>query len=308
MRKLKVAVIGIGYLGKFHAEKFIKNKYTDLVGVVDIDQKKCIEIKNKFNTNTFSNYKSIVDKVDAVSIVVPTNLHYRIAKYFIENNKHVFIEKPFTDSILKAEKLEKLSKEKKIILQIGHIERFNKGFLLLNNRIKKPLFVECNRISPFKVRGTEVDVIMDLMIHDLDIIFSLIKSKIKDIKANGVEVLTNSIDIAHARITFNNGCICNLSSSRISNKVERKMRVFQKNEYFSLDYQKCILESYKKIKNDNINSIFKEQKKFLNNDPLNEEIKSFINCILNNKKPIVSAFDGKNALKYAITISQLIKK
>jgi len=308
MKKIKVAVIGVGYLGEFHAQKYKNNKNVDLVGVVDINKKRCNEISKKLGVAPYYSFKEIINEIDAVSIVVPTNLHYKIAKYFIENNKHVLIEKPFAENIKDARKIKKISNEKKIILQIGHIERFNGAFSKLQTMVKKPLFIECNRISPFKVRGTEVDVIMDLMIHDLDIIMSLNKSKIKNIQAKGINVLTNTTDIANARITFENNCVCNLSSSRISDKVERKMRVFQKNEYFSLDYQNSILDSYKKIKNKNIINIEKKQYKFVKNDSLNKEIESFIKCIKYKKKPIVSSNDGLNALKYSLQISKLIKK
>ena len=190
MRKIKVAVIGVGYLGEFHAQKYKNNKNVDLIGVVDIDKQRSDEISNKLNVTPYYNYKKIINEIDAVSIVVPTNLHYKLAKYFIENNKHVLIEKPFTKDIKEARKLKKISDDKKIILQIGHVERFNNAFSKLQTMVKKPLFIECNRISPFKIRGTEVDVIMDLMIHDLDIILSLNKTKIKNIQAKGINVLT----------------------------------------------------------------------------------------------------------------------
>ena len=308
MSKLKIAVIGIGYLGEFHAQKYKANKNADLIGIVDIDESRGIEIARKIGVDFYSDYTSIIDIVDAVSIVVPTNLHYKIAKYFIENGKHVLIEKPFASNVLEAKKLEKLSKNKKVVLQIGHLERFNKAFVVLKNKVKNPLFIECNRISPFKVRGTEVNVIMDLMIHDLDIILSLNKSKVKSIQANGISVLSKTTDIAHARITFENNCVCNLTASRISEKVERKMRLFQKNAYFSLDFQACTLDSYKTIKTNKTKSIEKSKDNFLQNDPLNDEIISFLKCIKNNKKPIVTALDGINALQYAIKISKLIKK
>ena len=308
MSKLKIAVIGIGYLGEFHAQKYKANKNADLIGIVDIDESRGIEIARKIGVDFYSDYTSIIDIVDAVSIVVPTNLHYKIAKYFIENGKHVLIEKPFASNVLEAKKLEKLSKNKKVVLQIGHLERFNKAFVVLKNKVKSPLFIECNRISPFKVRGTEVNVIMDLMIHDLDIILSLNKSKVKSIQANGISVLSKTTDIAHARITFENNCVCNLTASRISEKVERKMRLFQKNAYFSLDFQSCTLDSYKTIKTNKTKSIEKSKDNFLQNDPLNDEIISFLKCIKNNKKPIVTALDGINALQYAIKISKLIKK
>lgn len=308
MSKVKIAVIGIGYLGEFHAQKYKANKNADLIGIVDTNKQRSEEISNKIGVKSYNDYKSIIDQVDAVSIVVPTNLHYKIAKFFIENKKHVLIEKPFASNTAEARKLKKISEKNKTILQIGHLERFNKAFVELKDKVKNPLFIECNRISPFKIRGTEVDVIMDLMIHDLDIIMSINKSKIKNIQASGISVLTSKTDIANARIVFEDNCVCNLSSSRISDKIERKMRVFQKNSYFSLDYQNSSLGTYKKIKNKNAVSIEKKEKSFPQNDSLKDEIDSFVKCIKNNKKAVVDASDGLNALTYALKISNLIKK
>ena len=308
MSKVKIAVIGIGYLGEFHAQKYKANKDADLIGIVDTNKQRSEEISNKIGVKSYNDYKSIIDQVDAVSIVVPTNLHYKIAKFFIENKKHVLIEKPFASNTAEARKLKKISEKNKTILQIGHLERFNKAFVELKDKVKNPLFIECNRISPFKIRGTEVDVIMDLMIHDLDIIMSINKSKIKNIQASGISVLTSKTDIANARIVFEDNCVCNLSSSRISDKIERKMRVFQKNSYYSLDYQNSSLGTYKKIKNKNAISIEKKEKSFPQNDSLKDEIDSFVKCIKNNKKAVVDASDGLNALTYALKISNLIKK
>ena len=308
MNKIKVAVVGIGYLGEFHAEKYKNNKNADLIALVDTDRQRREEVSAKLGIKSYGNIKDVVDKVDAVSIVVPTDMHYEVADYFIKNNKHILIEKPFASNVAEAEKLEEKARDKDIILQIGHLERFNKAFSKLKDKVNNPLFIECNRISPFKIRGTEVNVVMDLMIHDLDIVMSLNKSNIKSIKASGASVLTDTTDIANARVEFENGCVCNLSASRISDKVERKMRVFQKNSYFSLDYQACKLDSYKKIVVEENKKIEKTTDAFSENDPLNEEIKSFIKCIKENKKPLVGAIDGIKALKYAITISNLIKK
>ena len=308
MSKVKIAVIGIGYLGEFHAQKYKANKDADLIGIVDTNKQRSEEISNKIGVKSYNDNKSIIDQVDAVSIVVPTNLHYKIAKFFIENKKHVLIEKPFASNTAEARKLKNISEKNQTILQIGHLERFNKAFVELKDKVKNPLFIECNRISPFKIRGTEVDVIMDLMIHDLDIIMSINKSKIKNIHASGISVLTNKTDIANARIVFEDNCVCNLSSSRISDKIERKMRVFQKNSYFSLDYQNSSLGTYKKIKNKNAISIEKKEKSFPQNDSLKDEIDSFVKCIKNNKKAVVDASDGLNALTYALKISNLIKK
>ena len=308
MNKIKVAVVGIGYLGEFHAEKYKNNKNAELIALVDTDRQRIEEVSEKLGIKSYVNFKDVVDKVDAVSIVVPTDMHYEVADYFIKNNKHILIEKPFASNVAEAEKLEEKARDKDIILQIGHLERFNKAFSKLKDKVNDPLFIECNRISPFKIRGTEVNVVMDLMIHDLDIVMSLNKSNIKSIKASGASVLTDTTDIANARVEFENGCVCNLSASRISDKIERKMRVFQKNSYFSLDYQACKLDSYKKIVVEENKKIEKTRDTFLENDPLNEEVKSFINCIKENKKPLVDAVDGIKALKYAITISNLIKK
>ena len=308
MKKIKVAVIGVGYLGKFHAEKYKINKKVDLVGVVDSNKERRTEISKKLNVLQFSNYKEVLPKVDAVSIAVPTNLHYEIGKIFLENGKHVLLEKPFTSTLAQAKTLGKIADSKKIILQIGHLERFNKAFLKLENIIQRPLFIECNRISPFKIRGTEVDVIMDLMIHDLDIILKLNKSNIKNIQAKGIKVLTNKADIANARITFENGCICNLSSSRISEKVERKTRIFQKNAYFSIDYQTNRLDTHTKESNKSVQSIKRKSYQYENNDSLKKEIESFIDCVKSKKSPIVSSKDGINALKYALQISNKIKR
>ena len=308
MKKIKVAVIGVGYLGKFHAEKYKINKKVDLVGVVDSNKERRTEVSKKLNVLEFSNYKEVLSKVDAVSIAVPTNLHYEIGKIFLENGKHVLLEKPFTSTLAQAKTLGKIADSKKIILQIGHLERFNKAFLKLENIIQRPLFIECNRISPFKIRGTEVDVIMDLMIHDLDIILKLNKSNIKNIQAKGIKVLTNKADIANARITFENGCICNLSSSRISEKVERKTRIFQKNAYFSIDYQTNRLDTYTKESNKSVQSIKRKSYQYENNDSLKKEIESFIDCVKSKKSPIVSSKDGINALKYALQISNKIKR
>ena len=308
MSKIRVAVIGIGYLGEFHAEKYKANKNAELVAIVDTDRSRRDVVSKKLDVKSYSAYESIINEVDAVSIVVPTNLHYKVASYFISNNKHVLIEKPFASSVSEAKKLKKLASKRDIVLQVGHLERFNKAFVKLKNIVKNPVFIECNRISPFKIRGTEVNVVMDLMIHDLDIVMSLNNSNIKNIQANGASVLTNKTDIANARITFENGCVCNLSASRISEKIERKMRVFQKDSYFSLDYQDCELDSYKKVISGKIKRIEKNKNNFINNDPLNEEIKSFIECIKKSKNPVIDAVDGIKALQYAIKISNLIKK
>tara|TARA_B100000287_G_scaffold257822_1_gene242344 strand:- start:904 stop:1830 length:927 start_codon:yes stop_codon:yes gene_type:complete len=302
MNKLKVAVVGCGYLGKFHADKYKKNKNANLVGIVDINTKKFSELKNKFKVPILKDISEIIDKVDAVSIVTPTKDHFSIAKKFIKHKKHVFIEKPYTDSVEQARYLNNQAKKHNLVVQVGHLERFNKAFIELKQLIKKPLFIESNRLSPFKVRGSEIDVIMDLMIHDIDAAIALNKSKIRKISASGIKVITKSIDIANARIIFDNGCVANMSASRISSKIERKIRVFQHNSYFSLDYMNCELKIYRKISN----QIKNKNMTFKNNDPIRDEIDSFIDSILNKKKVEVSGEDGLNALVIARKISKQI--
>ena len=231
MNKLKVAVVGCGYLGKFHANKYKKNKNAHLVGIVDINTKKFNELKNEFKVPVLKDISKIINEIDAVSIVTPTKDHFSIAKEFLKRKKHVFIEKPYTDNVEQAKYLNNQAKKHNLIIQVGHLERFNKAFIELQKLIKKPLFIESNRLSPFKVRGSEIDVIMDLMIHDIDAAISLNKSKITKINASVIKVVTKSIDIANARIIFDNGCVANMSASRISSKIERKIRVFQHNSY-----------------------------------------------------------------------------
>ena len=301
-QKIRIGVIGIGYLGKFHLEKFQKNKDCQLVWLIDKNIKNLKNYKDKYNVST--NYKEIVDDVDAVSIVTPTVNHYEIARYFIEKNKHVLIEKPMTQTVSEAKKLINLAKKHKKTIQIGHLERFNPVIRKVSSLIKNPLFIEVHRLAQFNPRSTDVNVVYDLMIHDIDITTSLVPSKIKKISSVGKSIITNKIDIANARLEFFNGTIANLTASRISQKSERKIRIFEKDKYLSLDFLQPKLKIVEKVKKKS-SKLFKTlEYNYKKTDALNDEIIDFINSIRMNKKPLVDGIQGMEALKLAAAISK----
>ena len=301
-QKIRIGVIGIGYLGKFHLEKFQKNKDCQLVWLIDKNIKNLKNYKDKYYVST--NYKEIVDDIDAVSIVTPTVSHYEIARYFIERNKHVLIEKPMTQTVREANKLIDLAKKHKKIIQIGHLERFNPVIRKVSSLIKNPLFIEVHRLAQFNPRSTDVNVVYDLMIHDIDITTSLVPSKIKKISSFGKSIITNKIDIANARLEFFNGTIANLTASRISQKSERKIRIFEKDRYMSLDFLQPKLKIVEKVKKKS-SKLFKTiEYNYKKTDPLNDEIIDFINSIRMNKKPLVDGMQGMEALKLAAAISK----
>lgn len=301
-QKIRIGVIGIGYLGKFHLEKFQKNKDCQLVWLVDKNIKNLKNYKDKYNVST--SYKEIVNDVDAVSIVTPTVNHYEIARYFIEKNKHVLIEKPMTQTVSEAKKLINLAKKHKKTIQIGHLERFNPVIRKVSSLIKNPLFIEVHRLAQFNPRSTDVNVIYDLMIHDIDITTSLVPSKIKKISSFGKSIITNKIDIANARLEFFNGTIANLTASRISQKSERKIRIFEKDKYLSLDFLQPKLKIVEKVKKKS-SKLFKTlEYNYKKTDALNDEIIDFINSIRMNKKPLVDGIQGMEALKLAAAISK----
>ncbi len=301
-QKIRIGIVGIGYLGKFHLEKFQKNKDCQLVWLIDKNIENLKIYKDKYNIST--NYKEIVDDVDAVSIVTPTVNHYEIAHYFIERYKHVLIEKPMTQTVNEAKKLINLAKKYKKIIQIGHLERFNPVIRKVSNLIKNPLFIEVHRLAQFNPRSTDVNVVYDLMIHDIDITTSLVSSKIKKISSFGKSIITNKIDIANARLEFFNGTIANLTASRISQKNERKIRIFEKDKYLSLDFLQPKLKIVEKVKKKS-SKLFKTlEYNYKRTDALNDEIKDFINSVKMNKKPLVDGVQGMEALKLADAISK----
>ncbi len=307
----KVAVVGVGHLGKWHADKYASAADCELLAVVDTNIENARDIAQKHGADAYSDYRDIIPLVDAISLVVPTSLHYKIAREFLEAGIHCLIEKPITESIAEAETLIEIARENTLVLQVGHIERFNSVMIGIAERLDKPRFLESTRLAPFTTRATDVSVILDLMIHDIDIILDLISSPIRRISASGIPVLSDTIDIANARIEFENHCVANVTASRISRKRERKMRIFQKNTYLSADLQDKLLAVNRKSDLDNedgYKDIRHEEFRFEDNDALNLEVLDFINAIKTGGRPKVDGEDGKRALETAIAITRQIKE
>jgi len=309
MSKIRTAVIGVGYLGKFHAQKYAQLESSELVAVCDASLEIAQSIANEHGIPAFTEYEDLIGQVDAVSIVVPTQKHYEVAKVFLENGVHVLLEKPITSTVEQAEELVKIANEKQCVFQIGHLERFNPAVLALEDELEQPLFIESNRIAPFNPRGADVNVVLDLMIHDIDIILDFARSPVKHIDANGVAVISKEIDIANARITFENGCVANVTSSRVSMKSERIMRIFQNDAYISIDFQNKKLSMYNKGQGEmypGIADIESNERSFEQGDALYSEIEAFLNSINTGSAPIVSGKAGLLALQTAIKINKLL--
>jgi predicted dehydrogenase len=298
--KIRVGVIGLGYLGKFHYQKYKLNRSVNLTSVVDqqIENLDFIDSKKIIKTDKYAN---IIDNVDAVSIVTPTKTHYKIAKFFLENKKHVLLEKPMTETVPQANKLNSLAKRNKCILQIGHLEQFNPAVKKLKQSFKNPQFIEVHRLCQFNPRANDVDVVLDLMIHDIDIVMSLVKKRIKKISVSGKKIITDLTDIANVRIEFSDNIIANLTASRISTKNERKMRIFSKKAYYSIDFINSELKQL--IKNDK-NKFITKVFKFKKADSLKEEINNFINTCYGKDISMTDGVAGETALKVAKRITK----
>ena len=320
MSIVRCGVIGVGHLGKFHAKKYSILENCELVALADPKPDNALELSKELKCDYVKDYKEILKKVDVVSIVAPTSLHYEITSQVLKSGVSVLLEKPITDSIEEARLLDKMAKENNVLLQIGHLERFNPAILKLkeiyNQELRssqyklEPDFIEAIRIAPFKPRATDVDVIIDLMIHDIDLILEMVASPIYKIFAKGAKILSSTIDIANARIEFQNGCIANITSSRVSDKTERKMRVFAKDVYHSINFQDKRLKStfLKKQKSNlnNNNKILTRTYKIKDSDALETEIREFINSFTSSTPAVVSAKDGIKALETAILITEKI--
>ncbi|WP_058451333.1 MULTISPECIES: Gfo/Idh/MocA family protein [Legionella] len=309
MSILNCAVIGVGYLGRFHAQKYKMLPNANLVAICDINPEACETVSRELNVPAYFDYKDLFGKVDAVSIVSTTNRHYEIAKAFLEQGIHVLIEKPITETVDQANELIALAKQHQVKLQVGHLERFNAARLALDEYLERPLFIESHRLAPFNPRGTDVNVVLDLMIHDIDLIQAIVSSPIVNIDAQGAPVLSKSIDIANARITFANHCIANVTASRVSFKTERKTRIFQPNSYISIDYQNKQFAVFQKGEGEmfpGIPEITRHQSVFEKGDALLAEIKAFLECIENDTIPLVTGEEGRDALATAAKITALI--
>lgn len=306
---LKCAVIGVGYLGRFHAQKYHQLPHVELIGVCDSNKDQCDAVANELQVSSIYHYKELLGKVDAVSIAATTNQHFDIAKAFLANGIHVLVEKPITETVAQADELIEIARLNHLKFQVGHLERFNSARLALEDHLTHPLFIESNRLAPFNPRGTDVNVILDIMIHDIDLIQSIVKSPVRHIDAQGAPILSSSVDIANARLSFENGCVANINASRISFKTERKTRIFQPNSYISIDYLTKQFAIFTKGQGEmfpGIPDIIRHQSVFEKGDALLEQIKAFIQCIEDNTRPLVSGADGRNALETAQTITSLI--
>ncbi len=310
MKKVRLGVIGVGYLGKFHAEKYAAMDHVDLVGVVDIHRSLADGVALKCNTQAFYNHRDLIGKVDAVSIAVPTPEHFAVSRDFLENDIDVLIEKPITTSLEEADELIHLSESRGLIVQVGHLERFNPAVAALQGVIKKPMFIESHRLSIFKARCTDVSVVLDLMIHDIDIILNFVKSDIKSIHASGISVISNHVDIANARLSFETGCVANVTASRISTKNERKIRLFQKDAYVSVDFANHDITLIRKngMSAGGVVPGAEIQKlSFLKGDALEEELTAFVKAVSLRQQPEVTGQMGRDALKIALHIMDQIQ-
>ena len=305
MAKINVGVVGVGYLGSLHARVYSQIKNANLVCVCDIDKKRAKKIAKKYRVWYLPDYRTLFDKVEAVSIVVPTNLHYRIAKEFLENNIHVLIEKPITNTVAEAQELIDIAKSKDLIIQVGHIERFNPVVRAVEPLLKEPKFIECHRAGPFKKkkRVKDVGVVLDLMIHDIDIILSLVKSEVDNIEAVGISTISSHEDIANVRLNFKNGTIADITASRVTKEEVRKIKISQEDSYITMNYLHH--DAYVVKKTDS--KILKKRLKIIKKEPLKQELKSFISSIQNGTKPLVSGEEGKRALSVALDILEKIK-
>jgi predicted dehydrogenase len=310
MKKLRLGVVGVGYLGKFHAEKYAGMEHVDLVGVVDTHRNIADDIASRFATQPFYNHQDLIGKVDAVSIAVPTSDHFVVSRDFLENDIDVLIEKPITTTLEEANELIRLSESRGLIVQVGHLERFNPAVAALQGVVKKPMFIESHRLSIYKDRCTDVSVVLDLMIHDIDIILNFVKSDIKSIHASGISVISNHVDIANARLSFETGCVANVTASRISTKNERKIRLFQKDAYISVDFANHDITLIRKNgtgTGDIVPGADIQKLSFLKGDALEDELTSFVNAITLRQTPEVTGQMGRDALKIALNIMDQIR-
>lgn len=301
MKRIRVAVVGVGYLGRFHAEKYAKLPQVELIGVIDTDKIQADKIASDLNTKAFYSCRDILskDKVDAVSIVVPTFFHHKIAKDFLSQGIDCLLEKPITNTLAEADELIREAEKQKAVLQVGHIERFNAAVLAAQDMVKNPLYMECHRLSPFPNRSTDVDVVLDVMIHDIDIILHLVKSEIESIDAVGMPVLTNMADIANVRIKFKSGCTANITASRVFHEKVRKLIVYQKDGYISLDYAAQSASFFQNASSSLGGGMTEQISTGEKNDTLLEEIKAFVDSVITRKLPVVSGEDGRRALEVA---------
>ena len=304
MDKIKVGVIGVGHLGQHHARIYAGMEGVELAGICDTDIRRAKKFARKYRTEAFTDYKQMFGTVNCASVVVPTGLHYHVAKECLTNGISVLIEKPVTKFVGEADDLLDIAKDRKLIIQVGHIERFNAAVRALDEIQGNVRFIECHRLGPFKKRALDVGVVLDLMIHDIDIILGLVRSEVSSIDAVGVNILTDHEDLANVRIRFKNGAVANLTASRVTKAEMRKIRLFKDDCYISLDYIKQDAVLYRKINNRITGKLINIKKE----EPLKKELEAFINCVRTGERPLVSGEEGRDALKIALQIEDAIKE
>lgn len=302
MKKLRVGVVGVGHIGANHARIYGALPTAEFVSIFDINEKRAKEIAGKFNLRPAKSLDEFAATIDAASVATPTNTHFEIARDLLERGKHLLIEKPITEQTSEARELAQIAAEKKLVLQVGHVERFNPVLGALEQLLTRPRFIEAHRLSPYPNRSTDIGVVLDLMIHDLEIILHLVRSEVINIDAVGVPVLSRGEDIANARLRFANGCIANITSSRISPERMRKIRVFQEDAYLSLDYQSQSGEIYRRIEG----QIAREAVALEKDEPLRQQLAAFVDCAITGGEPKVSGSHAAAALELAVEITNRI--
>jgi predicted dehydrogenase len=311
MQPVRTAVIGVGYLGRFHAQKYAVLEGVRLVGVVDADSATRERVASEVGCRAVADFGELLGEVDAVSIATPTPLHHSIARECLEHGVHVLVEKPITQTLDEARELIAVARTRGCVLQVGHLERFNAAVLALGEGLGKPRFIESSRLAPFKERGTDVNVVLDLMIHDIDLIQSLVGAPIESIDAVGASVFSSGLDIANARIRYAGGCVANTTASRVSLKTERKLRMFMDDAYVSIDLQQKILTIVRKPPEGSgaaLGQVSIEERSYDQGDALRLEIEAFIAAVRSGRAPLVTGEDGLQALETALRITELVHR
>ncbi len=316
-----MGVIGVGHLGNFHVQQLNTLNQAEIVGIHDPDPNRLHEMAAAHGVTPFSELKALLEQCDAVSIVTPTSTHFQVAQQALEQNCHLFIEKPITQTVSEAREILELASVRSRIIQVGHIEEFNPAFLMLEDYEIHPQFIECHRLAPFNIRGTDVPVVLDLMIHDIGIVLSLVQSPVTEVRASGVKVVSETVDIANARIEFENGCIANLTSSRISQKKMRKLRIFQENSYITVDFMGGVVETYRVTDTlpEGVNfdmsvaldghkkrHILYHKPEVPSGNALRIELSHFVESVQQFQKPRVDGRSATEALALAVKVQQII--
>ncbi len=307
---IRVAVVGVGYFGRFHAKHYAAAPQAQLVAVVDTDEARAREVAAEFGCEAARDYRELLGRVDAVSVAVPTPEHYAIAKALMEAGLHVFVEKPLTDSVESAGALADLAEARERVLQVGHVERYSAAFRALASRVTRPLYIESYRIAPWRERGVDVDVILDLMIHDIDIVMGLVGAPVTQVEAVGTPVLSGTTDLANARVVFESGCVANITASRVSYKTERRVRVFQSRQYVICDMAEGRIFQYQ-LRGDpaveGLAAIASDTVDIPKEDSLANEIREFLDCVATGRKPTVDGRAGCEAVRVAGMINDSIR-